>query len=111
MQADASEIQIRLDISHHGGSKGKIECDVEDSGAFTLPAALVTELIALGVAGFPSFVIERRAIESAQLEHGRVALRIYEYAERFVTIPGLVSCTASEQCPMGQACRDDKTCG
>lgn len=109
-EAGASQVQIRLDISHHGGSKGKLECDVEDNGAFTLPAALVSELLALGVAGFPSIVLERRAIETAQLPHGRVALRVYEYAERFVTIPGLVSCTADEHCPSGQICGEGKAC-
>jgi hypothetical protein len=110
-RADLSRIQIKLDISHHGGTKGEIACDVDDDGAFELPAAMIGELMALGVAGFPTIVITRSASDSAQLPMGRVHLRIYEYAERSVSIAGLVSCGSAADCPSDQTCRDDKTCG
>lgn len=110
-QADASHILVKLDISHHGGSKGKIECDVEDNGALTIPADMITQLMALGVAGFPSIVIMRSTEGHTQLSSGQVLLVINEYAERWVTIPGLVSCTSPDQCPTDQTCRVDKTCG
>ncbi|HEY3664865.1 MAG TPA: hypothetical protein VGL19_02650, partial [Polyangiaceae bacterium] len=31
-QPNLARMRIKLDISHHGGTKGKIECDVADSG-------------------------------------------------------------------------------
>lgn len=110
-EPDASHIVVKLDISHHGGSKGKIECDVDDNGALTIPADMITQLMDLGVAGFPSIVIMRSAESHAQLSSGQVRLAINEYAERWITIPGLVSCTSADQCPTDQTCRDDKTCG
>jgi hypothetical protein len=107
----ASRISLKLDISHHGGTKGKVECEGDDDGELTVPADMVSDLIALGVAGFPSVVLTRTASEQTQLPMGRVRLRVYEYVERFVTIPGLRSCGSQVDCESGQTCRDDKTCG
>jgi hypothetical protein len=109
--ASTSRILVKLDISHHGGEKGKIECDTEDDGEVVLPTDLVSQLIALGVAGFPSIVITRAADGTAQLPSGRVRLRVYQYVERFVDIPGVVSCESEAQCESGQTCLDNKTCG
>jgi hypothetical protein len=111
-QATASRILLKLDISHHGGSKGKIECDVDDDGSFTIPAKLVDALTALGVAGFPSVSITRTSITSALTARGRIDLRLFSYFDRPVEVPGLVSCTGDDtECPTGKKCRDDKTCG
>jgi hypothetical protein len=108
---DVSRILVKLDISHHGGEKGKIECDVEDNGALTLPAEMLGDLVALGVAGFPTIKITRSAKGVAQLPTGRVRLYVYQYDERAVTVPGVVSCESEAQCQSGETCRDNKTCG
>ena len=52
-----ARMEIKVDISHHGGAKGKIECDVADTGAVMIPSDLATKLIDLGVAGFPNLFI------------------------------------------------------
>jgi hypothetical protein len=106
----ASSIEVVLDISHHGGSKGKITCRVPDSGAFQIPASQVTELLALGVAGFPTIVVTRVASGTAALAGG-VTLRVTSSLERAVEIPGLRSCTSNADCPTNQTCRADLTCG
>src|SRR4029079_1958057 len=56
---DLARVQIRLDISHHGGKKGEIDCAVPDMGAFEIPASLVTDLVDLGLAGFPTVQVAR----------------------------------------------------
>ena len=56
-----SRIQLKMDISHHGGSRGKIECELEDNGSFEIPAPLVSKLVDLGVAGFPTVSLTRVA--------------------------------------------------
>ncbi|MET0342478.1 MAG: hypothetical protein ABW252_15850 [Polyangiales bacterium] len=106
-----SRIQVKLDISHHGGTKGKIECDVDDDGALSIPASLTDALVDLGIAGFPTVMVTRSAIGSTSTALGRVDLRIYGYVETAVVIPGLVSCTDDSECGGGKTCRDDKSCG
>jgi hypothetical protein len=110
-KAAGSRLQVKLDISHHGGSKGKIECDVADDGSLTIPAALVDALAELGVAGFPTIVLTRSAITSSNTALGRVELRLYSYVERAIEVPGVVSCSGAGDCPTGKSCRDDLTCG
>jgi hypothetical protein len=108
--AENSRVRVKMDISHHGGSKGKIECDVADSGALSIAASLVDKLVALGVAGFPTIVVTREAVASAATTAGRVDLRTYSYVERAIEIDGLVSCSSADDCPTGHSCRDDLTC-
>lgn len=109
-QAGLSTIHVKLDISHHGGSKGMIECDSADTGSLVVPAGLLTQLINLGVAGFPSVIITRSAVGSAVIEPGRVDLVISSEVERELEVPGVISCTDTSQCPGGQSCQTDLTC-
>jgi hypothetical protein len=107
---DASSVHLKLDISHHGGSKGMIECDAADNGSLTIPAALVKELLGLGVAGFPTVILTRSSTTRAQAGAGAVALVVGSTTERSVTVPGVDSCTSDEQCPSGEVCQPDLTC-
>jgi hypothetical protein len=106
----ASQVHIKLDISHHGGARGMIECDTDDSGAITISAELITELIGLGVAGFPSVILTRTVKDSAQIEVGLVELVISSKVERLVTVAGVESCTEDADCPDGGTCQADLTC-
>ena len=109
-QANISTIHVKLDISHHGGTKGMIECDTPDTGSLTISAALVDQLKALGVAGYPSIIVSRRATGSTTLAPGRVDMVVSSEVEVLVSIPGLKSCTDTSECPMGQTCQSDLTC-
>jgi hypothetical protein len=106
----SSQVHIKLDISHHGGSRGQIVCDADDTGALTISAELMTELIQLGVAGFPSVILTRASIGSAKIEVGRVELAVSSKTERIVTVAGYSSCTADADCPDGEVCQPDLTC-
>lgn len=103
-------IHVKLDISHHGGTKGMIECDLLDTGGVEIPGVLVTKLLALGVAGYPTVIVTREQKGSSLLPPGRVELVIASIVERTVTIDGLVSCTDTSECPQGQTCQSDLTC-
>jgi hypothetical protein len=105
-----SRVQVKLDISHHGGTKGKIECDVEDDGSLEIPATMVTELLSLGIAGFPTVALTRSSVGSTTIPEGRVDLEVYSYVERAIEIEGLVSCTENSQCGAMGTCGDDKRC-
>lgn len=106
----ASKVHVKLDISHHGGTKGMIECDADDTGSLELPAALVTKLLDLGIAGYPSVIVTRLATGSTTISAGRVDLVVSADVERFVDIAGLTSCTGDMDCPSGQTCQADLTC-
>jgi hypothetical protein len=109
-QADLARIHVEVDISHHGGVKGKILCDVADSGSLTIAGALATKLLQLGVAGFPTIKLTRRSAASAQTSAGTVELQIVETVERAVQIDGLLSCSGPGDCPSGKSCQADLTC-
>lgn len=106
----ASSIHIKLDISHHGGSKGKIECDTADDGELELGSEILDELTGLGVAGFPTLIITRASTGSYSSEYGIITLTISSEVEQEVLIDGLVSCNEDEDCPDGETCQDDLTC-
>jgi hypothetical protein len=106
----ASSIHVKLDISHHGGSKGMIECDQDDTGTLSIPATLVSQLLALGVAGFPTVIVTRSATARTKVGSGDVALTVTSKIERAVSVPGVESCTDDDQCPSGETCQADLTC-
>lgn len=106
-----ARIKLRLDISHHGGSRGKIECDVDDNGSLELPAAMVSKLLDLGVAGYPTVILTRvvsGGVASGEPQH--VQFLVQESVERAVEIDGLLSCTEDSQCPSPKTCQSDLTC-
>lgn len=108
--ATLARVSVKLDVSHHGGTRGMIRCDAEDDGALTLPASLVGGLLDLGVAGFPTVILSRAAEGEGAIAAGRVGLVVSSTVEVAVDIPGLVSCTLDEHCPEGQSCQTDLTC-
>lgn len=75
-----------------------------------IEAAILTELVNLGVAGFPAIAVTRKAVGSTTISPGRVELVVSSEVERAVEIPGLTSCTDDMQCPNGQTCQSDLTC-
>ena len=108
--AGISRIQVVLEISHHGGYAGELDCDVPDTGAFDLPAPLVTALVARGRAGYPTIKLARVSTTAAAAEPG-VRLTVSSRAELPVDT-GVISCGAdgSPPCPLGTACATNYTC-
>lgn len=107
---DLAKVHVKLDVSHHGGSKGKIECEAEDTGALDIPADLMTQLLALGVAGYPSIVVSRDATSFVVGPSGRIELVVSSITEKSIDVTGLTSCTKNEDCPAGKTCQSDLTC-
>lgn len=107
----AAIVDIHLDISHHGGTKGKIACRTADDGQLRIDAVLVDGLLALGAAGYPTIILSRDIVGSTVISAGRVDLVLRSQIELPITVPGVMSCTEDNQCPQGQTCRDDLTCG
>ena len=109
--ADLARIQVHVDISHHGGARGKIDCDLKDTGSFDVPAALVDKLVELGVSGFPTVVLARVSAGGVKSgEQNQVKLVVQESIEREIEIDGLVSCTEDSDCPAPKTCQIDLQC-
>lgn len=107
---ERSTILIEVDISHHGGAKGKINCAAPDVGSLEIAQSLVSGLIDLGVAGFPTITVSRRSAGFANIEPGQVALEIVSDLELPLAIPGLISCASPDDCDANQTCGTDRTC-
>jgi hypothetical protein len=110
--ASDARIEIEIDISHHGGARGLVRCFVDDTGSFSVPQALVSGLVDLGVAGFPTVMITRRSRGSVAIEPGRVDLDVFASAILNLNIPGYVSCREDAHCvAVGMTtCQNDRTC-
>jgi hypothetical protein len=104
-----STVSARLDISHHGGVKGVIECEGPDKGSMTVAATLVDELKALGISGFPTVEVTRHSSSPARTDMS-LELRIESTVTRPISIPGIVSCVGDEDCPSGKTCQQDLKC-
>jgi hypothetical protein len=105
--ATGTRVHVLLDISQHGTSKGKIECDTADDGMLDVPTKLVDALVDLGISGFPTVLLTRES----EGKSGNVVLNISAPYRSAVEIPGLTSCTEDSECPMGQKCLTDLKCG
>ncbi|MEZ4398391.1 MAG: hypothetical protein R3B06_00125 [Kofleriaceae bacterium] len=108
--ATDTRIVIELDISHHGGLRGKIVCDTADDGALTLSGPMISALLDLGTAGFPTIKLTRTSVGSALTTAGRVDLTVASLIERPVTVPGVISCNDDTACTPPATCQDDLTC-
>jgi hypothetical protein len=106
----ASKMSVKLDISHHGGTRGHVACEAADTGSLEIDRSLITRLLALGVAGYPTVVATRSTTGSTTIAPGRVDLVVMSEVETPVEIPGLTSCTAEADCPAGQTCQTDLSC-
>jgi hypothetical protein len=104
-----SRIHVKLDISHHAGSKGEIACDVADTGELEIAASLVTELLGLGLAGFPTINVNRLMV-GTDAANPNVTLVLSSDLTRAVDT-GVVSCLDKEGCPDDQVCQPNGVCG
>ena len=104
--------QFSLEISHHGGYKGQIDCDVPDTGSFDVPASLVTDLVARGRAGYPTVEVSRSSVVTDSAEP-RAALIVLSSVGQLAVDTGVISCGAGDSppCPSPMACDEaSKTC-
>lgn len=106
---DISHVHVVLDVAHHGGKKGEIVCDVSDTGSFDIPEPLVTRLVELGLAGYPTVVMTRTS-GAAVTEASDIVLTIASPLERLVNT-GVISCTEDADCPSGTTCQVELVCG
>lgn len=96
-----ARVHILLDVSHHGGKRGDIVCDVPDNGSYEIPASLVNPLLEQGLAGFPWVILTRWVRNTSTLSE--VYFSVSASVERSVDT-GVQSCLSDEECSDGQLC-------
>lgn len=99
-----ARIQVKFDLSHHGGSKGQIRCDTADSGSLQVSTTLMDSLVALGVTGYPSIYVSREYLGKSTVGSGQAQLKVYSDLTFTAEIPGIISCDDDSDCPTDQTC-------
>lgn len=104
-----SRVVIVLDVAHHGGKTGEVRCDVPDTGSFEIPASLVTSLVSLGLAGFPTIDVTR--VSTGADPTGRDVSLVVSSHALLDADTGVTSCREDSDCPEGQTCQPTLVCG
>jgi hypothetical protein len=104
-------IRVQVSIANHGGIPARIECDTLDNGTLELPSSLVNALLNVGYSGFPSVKVTRQSSDTSITLDGCADFTVQSSVTLPVRIPGLVSCSSDDDCPEGQSCLSDLTCG
>jgi hypothetical protein len=108
-------IHITLNLSAHGNDTAALECDVADTGSYQIPGTLLTRLLSLEVAGYPTLTVARRTADSIAIAPGCVDLLVQAVVLSYdVSIFGKTYCTDPGQvaeCLGGLTCQDNYMCG
>ncbi len=107
---EQSEVYISLTVNAHGATTGWIECVTEDDGQFEIPAALMTQLIEMGLSGFPRMTLTRRSTDTADVSGACVELTVSSEVTLDLAVDGLISCNTDEDCPDGSTCSAELAC-
>jgi hypothetical protein len=99
-----TKVTVELSVDQHGLSPLTLACEFEDTGAATIPGAVVDQLLDSGVSGFPNGRIFRRTADRVLIDLGCVDLLVGSPLAADVSVAGVVPCTKAADCPTGQTC-------
>ncbi len=105
-----TRVHIKFAINLHGAVDTWFECEVPDTGSYTVSAELMTELFKFGVSGFPSVDLTRRSSDTTTVPSGCVEFMVAAPVNRPLEVPGVVSCQDDTDCMGGKKCSEDLTC-
>lgn len=98
------QVRLSLNIDQHGLSPTTMFCVVPDTGAASIPAAVVDGLIGAGVTGFPTGTVERQTADSTTLEGGCADFVVASSTTVAVDVDGFTPCNLDNPCPEGLEC-------
>ena len=102
-----TEVVLSIRIDQHGLTPSSLRCTFPDTGAGTVPAAAFDKLVEFGITGFPTGEVERRTVDSSDLDDGGcVELVTTESRLGSLEIEGYTPCRRDEDCPEGETCNE-----
>jgi hypothetical protein len=108
--SDAVRLAVKIEFNRHGGTPSWIECDMDDTGSFEVPASIVDALLSLEVSGWPTVTFTRRSVDSVELSVGCVELQVFSQVVRELEIEGVQSCDDDHPCPNDAECPVNLIC-
>ena len=67
-KAGPTRMLLNFSLNRHGSVDTWLECEVPDTGSYTIDAAIVSRLFSFGISGFPSVDMKR---QSSRHRHAR----------------------------------------
>lgn len=108
--SDAVHVSVKIEFNRHGGTPSWVECDMEDTGTFSVPASIIDALLGLEISGWPTVTLTRRSVDSTDLSVGCVELQVFSQVVRELEVAGLQSCDDDHPCPGDQECPVNLIC-
>jgi hypothetical protein len=108
--SDAVRLAVKIEFNRHGGTPSWIECDMDDTGSFEVPASIVDALLGLEISGWPTVTFTRRSVDSVNLSVGCVELQVFSQVVRELEIEGVQSCDDDNPCPNDEVCPVNLIC-
>ena len=106
-----SEITVEINIDIHGVTPSVLRCAFPDNGSAVIPGAILTELVGVGVTGFPNGTIIRRTVDHAAAGAGCMEFIVSTPRSAQVDVAGHTPCVNDEECPEEQQCNEElQTC-
>ena len=105
-----AKVHVKFSVNKHGATDTWFECEVPDTGSFTVSAALTTELFQHGTSGFPTVELSRRTSDTTMVPSGCVEFFVSAPITRALVVPGVVSCMDDTQCAAPKTCAIDLVC-
>lgn len=109
-KSGATRILINMSVNLHGTTDTWLECDVPDTGSFTVDGATTAALFKHDISGFPRVTVTRQSVDAAMVKSGCVEFVVKAEASRDLEVPGLKSCQDDRDCPAGKRCQRDLKC-
>jgi hypothetical protein len=101
-----AKVLINFSVNRHGQVDTSLECEVPDTGSFTVEGTWITDLFQYGLSGFPSVDLTRRSADSTTVKTGCVQFLVTSIASVELDVPGVVSCRDPMDCTGGQQCKE-----
>jgi hypothetical protein len=102
--ASHAAIHAEIYLTKHAGNLGYIVCDVADTGSLTISADVISQLVGLGVGGFPTLEVTRIASGSAPIAPGLVEAHVTSLVTSVLNMEGYTWCNSNKDCAASEVC-------
>ena len=103
-EAGRGVVNLRLNIDQHGTTPVSVFCEFDDDGEGTVPAEAIDALTEFGVSGYPSAILTRQTVDSADVDEGCVEFHVLSIADAALEVAGYIPCSATDPCPGDLTC-------